>query len=101
KLHDSLPESIRSFLKPEVFQNAMQEVRENTSSEAAFRKRFFHWFNGFQAMKFIHHARDHFYGKRGVGEEAQRLLSLKGCSEPRLLSVREMLTVYRRLDRNK
>jgi len=99
KLPGSLPESIRTFLKSEIFAKAMGEIFENTSSEAAFRKRFFHWFNGFQAMKFIHYARDHFYGKRSVREEAQKLLSLKGCGEANGASVLELLAIYRRLDR--
>jgi len=99
KLYTSFPESIRTFLRPDIFEKAMEEIFENTSSETAFRKRFFHWFNGFQAMKFIHHARDHFYGKRSVQNEAAKLLSLKRCGEADAVSVLQLLTIYRRLDR--
>lgn len=97
----SLPESIRSFLQKQGFAKALEEIFANTSSEATFRKRFFHWFNGFQAMKFIHHARDDFYGEGRVEEQSQKLLMLLpgGCRVLAGPSVRELLKVYRQLDR--
>ena len=93
----SLPKSIHTFLKSENFEQAVKEILENTSTEAAFRKRFFHWFNGFQTMKFIHRARDHFYGQKDAREEAERLLVLTGESPANNSSVRELLSTYRRI----
>jgi len=100
---EPVPDSVRSFLQEQRFAEALQEIRENTSSEGAFRKRFFHWFNGFQAMKFIHHARDHYYGEGKVEEESRKLLGiLPGVHENAVgLSVAEMLAAYRRLDRGR
>ena len=99
---EPLPESVQSFLQKQGFEAALREIRENTSSEAAFRKRFFRWFNGFQAMKFIHHARDHYYGEGKVEEEAQKLLALLPGDQPCAvgLAVGELLIIYRRLDRS-
>ncbi len=94
-----LPESIQTFLGSEAFVKVMKEIGENTASEAAFRKRFFHWFDGFRAMKFIHHARDRFYGQGNVAEEARALLTLKGKGVAGDISVRELLGIYRRTDR--
>jgi hypothetical protein len=98
-----LPDSVQSFLQKHGFDGALREILENTSSEAAFRKRFFHWFNGFQAMKFIHHGRDHYYGEAQVEEESRQLLALlpgvQRCSAD--LSVGEVLEIYRRLDRGR
>jgi len=99
RLVDSAPESIRSFLKSQDFDRAMREIHENTATEAAFRKRFFHWFNGFQVMKFIHHARDQFYGKKSVTDEARKLLELKGEKQAADASVLNLLQTYRELDR--
>jgi len=96
-----LPEPIRTFLDRQNFVEVLSEVRRNTSSEATFRKRFFHWFDGFLAMKFVHHARDRFYGGGDVLDPAAKLLAILGCappagSEPDTL---ELLQIYRRLDR--
>ena len=52
-------------------------------------------------MKFIHHARDDYYGERAIEAEAERLLELLsgrvGCKVGG--STRELLLAYRRLDR--
>jgi len=101
-LGDGLPESLRTFLREQRFTEALAEIRDNTSTPAAFRTRFFRWFNGFQAMKFIHHARDHYYGERAIEADAERLLELLvervGCKVGG--STRELLLAYRRLDRS-
>ena len=100
----------RSFLEAEQFGQALKEIVENTASGATRQKRFFQWFNGFRTMKFIHHARDHFYGPQDLAEAARKLLALKAkagtevspdLSEARLgeLSSLELLTIFRRLDR--
>jgi hypothetical protein len=96
-----LPTSVRSFLDRQQFGVALAEMQANTASGAAFRKRFFLWFDGFRAMKFIHHARDHFYGAGSVEGQAVRLLAATGVKvDPRSKSsVRELLRVYREIDR--
>jgi hypothetical protein len=98
---DGLPEAVRSFLHRRDFDRALKEIRANTAAEGAFHRRFFRWFNGFEAMKFIHHARDRFYDAVRVKDEARRLLALRpdahsGCSNS---TVRELLEIFRRLDR--
>ena len=95
------PESVRSFLNQSSFSEAMKEIRRNTASELAFRKRFFHWFDGFRAMKFVHHARDRFYGDGKVEEEPAKLLA-KLTPEGKLdadLSLLGLLRIHRALDR--
>jgi hypothetical protein len=53
-------------------------------------------------MKFIHHARDHFYGEGKVGQESQKLLVLLACERGHSAdsTIEELLKVYRRLDRS-
>ena len=99
------PESVRSFLQECGFAEAMQEIRENTASKEAFRKRFFGWFDGFRVMKFMHHGRDKFYGGKMVAEEAEKLLRLMGEAKgfergkEGTTGVFELLQNYRRLER--
>ena len=100
-LCDGLPESLRTFLRAQKFTEALTEIRNNTSTTAAFRARFFRWFNGFRAMKFIHHARDDYYGEPAIEAEAERLLQLLSGSVGGQAagSTRELLLAYRRLER--
>ncbi len=98
---DDWPKPIRTFLEAQGFAAALEEIRANTTTEAAFRKRLFGWFNGFQAMKFIHHARDQFHGERAVRQEAARLLAqLDGRGQPPAeRSVPQLLEIFRELAR--
>ncbi|MBI2928168.1 MAG: glycosyltransferase [Verrucomicrobia bacterium] len=95
------PESIRSFLAAQNFFGALKEIQANASTEAAFRKRFFRWCNSFRTMKFVHHARDRFYGEAKIEEAPAKLLALvrEDDARRRALPVRELLQSYRRLDR--
>jgi hypothetical protein len=95
------PESLRIFLPSQGFGEAVREIRGNTSSEMAFRKRFFQWFNGLRVMKFVHHARDRCYGEREVSGEAGKLLARLRADEPNQGpgSVRVLLDIYRGLDK--
>ena len=94
-----LPLSVRDFLAKQQFAEVLAEIRRNTSSEDAFRKRFFRWFDGFRAMKFVHHARDGFYGEGVVEEQAARLLEMLNCGQARGNDLLELLRIYRGLDR--
>ena len=51
-------------------------------------------------MKFVHHARDKFYGEGEVNVEAERLLALRqGRASENEMSVGELLTAYRTLEK--
>ena len=54
------------------------EIRRNTASPTAFRKRFFAWFNAFRVLKFIHYASDRCYSRVGVEAAVLRLLDWTG-----------------------
>jgi hypothetical protein len=93
--------AIRTFLQTQEFEQALEEMRGNTSSDEAFQKRLFRWWNGFRVLKFVHHARDGFYSSRPVEAESSRLLALltgqdHAAAEP---SGRILLEMYRRRDR--
>ena len=95
---EEMPESIRTFLAEQGFESALDEIRSHTATPAAFTKRFFRWFDGFRAMKFVHHARDHFYGEEEVAIAAERLLGKIRRAEG-TPSIIQLLEVYRKLDR--
>jgi hypothetical protein len=59
-------EVLRDFLKWQKVESHLKLIREHTASPAAFQKRFFHWFDGFMAMKYIHFARDRAYGSGDI-----------------------------------
>jgi hypothetical protein len=93
--------AIRTFLQTQEYEQALEEMRGNTSSDEAFQKRLFRWWNGFRVLKFVHHARDGFYSSRPVEAESSRLLALltgqdHAAAEP---SGRILLEMYRRRDR--
>ncbi len=96
----SLPEltgassCMREFLRRRNVDQVLDEIRANTASGEAFLRRFIRWFDGFTAMKFVHFARDEYYGEKPVAEEASRLLALLGA-----VGVPDPLEVFRCLDR--
>ncbi|HKQ40470.1 MAG TPA: hypothetical protein VJ063_20535, partial [Verrucomicrobiae bacterium] len=86
------PPAMRTFLEAQDFEGKLREIRDNSASEGAFRNRFFRWFNGFLAMKWIHFARDNSYGPRPVLDEARRL--------PGMADEKDLLNAYRRKERS-
>lgn len=96
-----LPETVQNFFLEIQAEEAIGEIRANTSGEEAFRQRFFRWFNAFMVMKFAHFARDRFYPNMPVEQTAAALLLLKF---PERLpknpdDTASLLKVYRDLDK--
>jgi hypothetical protein len=48
-----LPDSIKSFITYDEWCGKITEIRNNTSSGEAFRKRFYDWFNMFRVVKYL------------------------------------------------
>ncbi len=91
---EDLPEVLTDFLTQQGFSKAMDEIRRNTGSAEAFRKRFWHWFNMFRIMKFLHFARDRGYPDVECGYAAQQFLALEGQH-----SHRDLLQIFRERQR--
>ena len=94
----ALPKSILQYLEFVNFDNRLMEILKNTATFPSFKKRFFHWFNAFQVMKFAHFARDHFYKNVSVADAA---LALLNQMEVDFVSTnaKDLLITYRALDR--
>ncbi|MBF0294149.1 MAG: glycosyltransferase [Magnetococcales bacterium] len=104
RLHDddaALPAAgspLGRFLEHVDFDDVLKILRDNTASPAAFRKRFFHWFDGFRFLKWAHWARDHGLAEQPVGEAARTLLAWHGLPAPGA-GVEALLAIYDRLER--
>ena len=82
------------FLGNHNYKVKMEELRNNTADYAAFRKRFFRWFDAFLCMKFLHFSRDQFNPNIPIVEAAQWLnqIYFKG---DKTLGELELLTKFR------
>jgi len=99
----SQPEVLLEFLQLQQFGEALVEIRKNSTSFPAFRKRFWRWFNMFRIMKFLHHAREEGYPDVPVGEASLGLLlhiNPEGVEIPSGGSeMKAILKIFRELDR--
>lgn len=93
-----LPDSIQSFFRETDGWRAVEEARANTAGEAAFRQRFFRWFNAFTVMKFAHFARDHCYPNVPVEQAAATLLPRRLPDVSVDADALALLLTYRALD---
>ena len=102
KLAGSWPEPLHSFLEEQDFSQALEEIRRNSASTSAFRKRFWRWFNMFRIMKFLHFARDFGYPDIPVGDAAAELLRAIDPEHIGIPSIgkdlKKLLLIYRMLD---
>jgi hypothetical protein len=92
-ISQSLPQVLTEFLALQGFDRALKEIRGNSGSLEAFRKRFWRWFNMFRIMKFLHYAREHGYPDVEIGGAAMLMLSLE-----KPFSARELLELFRNKD---
>ncbi|MBF0456154.1 MAG: family 2 glycosyl transferase [Magnetococcales bacterium] len=77
---DSL--ALRQFLAQAGLEPALQRIRANTTSQESFQKKFFHWFNLFLILKYIHWATDHHYPKIPLEEGVSSLWGWMGQPQP-------------------
>lgn len=94
-----LPSSVQTFLEKENFSEKFREIRSNTATPEAFRKRFFRWFDAFRAMKFVHHARDYFYPNVEVAAAAQVFLEENFPRKIDSADALALLEIFREMDR--
>lgn len=88
------------FLNLNEFAAKLNEIRSNVSSETQFINRFYRWFNNFMVLKFVHFARDNHYAQPDIVEAAKTLLNHSGIEFDPSASARELLLIFRELERN-
>lgn len=97
-----LSDSMREFLLAQGIMEKQVEILANCSNRESFRKRFFQWFDGFRALKFIHHATHHAYPRQPLEQACRTLLAWQGLgSELRAAGAKELLLYLRDRDRSR
>ncbi|MGB1206190.1 MAG: hypothetical protein ACPG5B_11120 [Chitinophagales bacterium] len=99
KLLDAMPKSIQMFLEKNHFEAKLQEIQNNTTNLASFRKRFFHWFSAFIALKYVHFARDNFYPNISVTIAAKWLLEHYFFTTKASENSKNLLLSFREIDK--
>ncbi|MBF0185755.1 MAG: glycosyltransferase family 2 protein [Magnetococcales bacterium] len=95
---DHLHPCLQQFLLQHGWPQRIIEIGRNTTSQAAFRKRFFLNFNAFVILKFIHFASEQGFPKQPLPEAARQLLLAMNLACPQG-DTEQLLDFYRRLDR--
>ncbi len=96
-----LPDSVSHFLKDTDFDNKLAEIRAKTASRNTFFKRFYHYFDAFRVMKFLHFSRIQYHPDIPVTEAAEWLLKERcGIENKYSGNSYRLLCMYREIDRN-
>jgi len=92
--------AMAAFLDANRITEKHAEIRANCVSPGSFRKRFFRWFDGFRALKFIHHASEHAYSRLPLETACTTLLDWQGRGgELGGADAEELLLYFRGRDR--
>ena len=97
-----LSDCMREFLLAHGIVEKHAEIRANCASRKSFRRRFFQWFDGFRALKFIHHATRHAYPRQPLERACLTLLDWQGLGGElcATASAEELLLYFRDRDRH-
>ena len=87
------------FVGKEKLLEKVEEIRRQSSNQQLFVKRFFHWFDAFQCLKFVHFLRDQYYPNEELNIVVPKLLNEVGLREE-FLTEKDLLLKLRELDRN-
>ncbi len=97
---EGLPESIQAYLIKINFYDIISKIKNNSGSERQFIKSFYHWFNGFIVLKYIHFSRDDFYNEVEIQEAANWIIN-KFTSQKFITQNKKMILVQlRNMDRS-
>lgn len=96
---EAIAASMGTFLESVSYEERLAEIESNVTTPEAFRARFFRWFNAFQVMKYVHHARDRYHPDVPVNEAATWLLEAMDQRLPVERSTRLLLERWREIDR--
>lgn len=96
---DSLPTSLQICRKQRSVDQRLTEIRLNSSSPEAFKKRFLKWYDGFEVLKWVHLLRDEVYGTLPVSEASIHILEKAGI-KPDSEKPEKLLAQFRKLDQS-
>jgi glycosyltransferase involved in cell wall biosynthesis len=93
------PLVLQQFLNQQNAARNLALIREHTATQLSFQRRFFRWFDGFLAMKYIHSARDRSYGPAEIKAAARELYQHRAPTPIGPRTTRDLLLAYRELQR--
>ncbi len=99
KILNELPLCIRSFLIDNRLAEAIEEMNANSSSLRTFKRRFFAWINSLRVLKFLNYAQNSCYSRVPVTSAAAGLAERLGFSLTGRNNAKELLEIYRKLQR--
>ncbi|MEQ8624527.1 MAG: glycosyltransferase [Vicingaceae bacterium] len=86
------------FIGAENLDKKLNEIRNQSTTETRFVKRFFQWFNAFKTLKFVHFLRDHYFKNKPLMETTKILLNRIGHDVEEEIEVNQLLKQYRAID---
>jgi glycosyltransferase involved in cell wall biosynthesis len=89
------PAPLCQFLEREEALAEILKINKNVSSNDAFVKRFFRWFNAFKVIKYLNYAHEDYFKKGEVAEEAAKLLNSSA-----VLPAKELLIKFRQIEKD-
>jgi hypothetical protein len=96
--YNLLPDSVKSYIDKNEWELKITEIRGNTANAAAFKKRFYNWFNMFRTVRFLNTVHHKLFAKVAVVEAAadflQNIPAAYNGSSPE-----DLLTSYRGLEK--
>ena len=95
----NLPLSIATFLQGKNWEYYLKESLYYAQSRANFLKRFFHWFDAFKLLQFLHHARDCYHPNVPILKASKWLYKAYGYENPIPEEPRKMLMHWRLQDK--
>ena len=94
-----MPDPIQEFLLQNDFKTTWNELNEKTTSLENFKKRFYQWCTGFVVLKYVHFTRDHYFPNVPIADACNELLEIIGKKPKKVLNLKELLTIFRQLDK--
>lgn len=73
---EMLPLPLRIFMEVDELISGIASLRSNCASEVVFSQRFFHLFNAFKILKFVHFGHRGYYERQSLDEAYEVLMSL-------------------------
>ena len=70
---DKLHPQVAAFLRKHQLQEMILQMKQQSTSQAVFRKRFWQWMDGFKLLKLVHYLRDNGFPNKPLEDVAQEL----------------------------
>ncbi|MCQ2973868.1 MAG: glycosyltransferase family 2 protein [Bacteroidales bacterium] len=91
---------LKLYLEQNDFFKAIDNMKNNSTTEKTFMQRFFTWFDAFRLLKFLNYIHENQLSKIGVEQASLYILNKIGISE-QTLDTKQLLKIYREIELKK